>query len=243
MTGVLSLLLLGLFLGVRHATDPDHVIAVTTIVARHRSSSGAAAIGAAWGVGHTLTILVVGGGIILSGWVIPPRVGLSMEFSVGLMLVVLGLLNLSGVRRSIARPPEEQSPAHGHGRGPEPLRWLDRQLGAFGMYQLLRPMVVGVVHGLAGSAAVALLVLTTIRNPAWALAYLVVFGLGTILGMMLMTAVIVLPFTRAGPRGSRLSGGLRVASGVMSLCLGLFVAYRTGVVDGLFTAHPAWTPR
>lgn len=240
---MLSLLLLGLLLGVRHATDPDHVIAVTTIVARHRSSPGAAAIGAAWGVGHTVTILVVGGGIILSGWVIPPRVGLSMEFSVGLMLIVLGVLNLSGGRRTIARLPAEQSPLQARGPGHEPLRWLDRQLGASGMYQLLRPLVVGVVHGLAGSAAVALLVLTTIRDPAWALAYLLVFGLGTIVGMMLMTAAIALPFTRAGPRGARLSGGLRVASGVMSLCFGLFVAYRTGVVDGLFTEHPAWTPR
>ncbi len=243
MTGMLSLLLLGLLLGMRHATDPDHVIAVTTIVARHRSSLGAAAIGAAWGVGHTVTILVMGGGIILSGWVIPPRVGLSMEFSVGLMLIVLGVLNLSSVRRSIARQPEKQSPEHGQEPGQRPLRWLDRQLGTFAMYQLLRPLVVGVVHGLAGSAAVALLVLTTIRDPAWAVAYLLVFGLGTIVGMMLMTAVIALPFTRASARGTRLSGGLRVASGLMSLCFGLFVAYRTGVVDGLFTAHPAWMPR
>ena len=214
MTGVFALLALGFLLGMRHATDPDHVIAVTTIVARQKSASGAATIGAAWGLGHTLTILVVGGGIILFGWVIPPRIGLSMEFSVGLMLIVLGIMNLTGVMRRMA----------------------DSRL------MRVRPLVVGVVHGLAGSAAVAFLILTTIRNPAWALWYLLVFGLGTIVGMMLMTAIIVVPFTRSSHHFTRLGGGLRVASGVVSLAFGLFVAYRVGVVDGLFAGNPAWTP-
>src|SRR4029453_19046307 len=85
VTSLLAVCVLGFFLGMRHATDPDHVIAVTTIVSRHRSTAGAAMIGALWGVGHTLTILVVGAGIILLGWVIPPRVGLSLELSVGVM--------------------------------------------------------------------------------------------------------------------------------------------------------------
>ena len=97
MIGLLSIIALGFFLGMRHATDPDHVIAVTTIVARYRKISHAALIGAFWGVGHTLTILVVGSGIILFGWVIPARIGLSMEFSVGLMLILLGVLNLTGI--------------------------------------------------------------------------------------------------------------------------------------------------
>jgi hypothetical protein len=223
MTGAVALMVLGFFLGMRHATDADHVIAVTTIVARQKSASGAATIGAAWGVGHTLTILVVGGGIIFFGWVIPPRVGLSMEFSVGVMLILLGIMNLTGVMR--------------------PIGWMDRHLGRIAAYQLVRPLVVGVVHGLAGSAAIALLVLTTIRNPAWALWYLLVFGLGTIAGMMLMTAVIVVPFTRTDHRFAHLGGRLRIASGVISLAFGLFVTYRIGLVDGLFTANPQWTPR
>ena len=95
-------------------------------------------------------------------------------------------------------------------------------------------MVVGVVHGLAGSAAVALLVLTTIRNPRWGVWYLLVFGLGTIVGMMLMTAAITLPFARTHDRFARMGGGLRIASGVISLGFGLFLAYRTGFVGGLF---------
>lgn len=269
MTSLLAICVLGFFLGMRHATDPDHVVAVTTIVSRHRTAAGATMIGALWGVGHTLTILVVGAGIILLGWVIPPRVGLSLELSVGVMLIVLGLMNLTGVLRRITESvtPPAAAPgtahahphAHGdyvhthpHGHEPEahphapdqtPLGRMDRRLGGLGVYQAVRPLIVGVVHGLAGSAAVALLVLTTIGNSAWSVLYLLVFGAGTVAGMMLITAGIAWPFAHAGARFARVPHGLRVASGVVSLVVGLALAYRIGVVDGLFGAHPSWTPR
>jgi high-affinity nickel-transport protein len=255
------------------------VIAVSTIVARHRTVKGAATIGAAWGVGHTLTILAVGGGIILLGWVIPERVGLSMEFAVAVMLVVLGIMNLGGLadtfRGSVVRaesaaghghPPATPAAGHVHahahshgdyvhthvhGHDPEahphcadetPLARLDRRLGRLGVYQLARPLVVGIVHGLAGSAAVALLVLAAIQSPTWSLLYLLVFGFGTVLGMMVMTAIISVPFTYSGVRAERLHRGLRLASGAVSLAFGLFLAYRVGIVDGLFTGNPQWDP-
>src|SRR5881296_178902 len=101
MITLFSIIALGFFLGMRHATDPDHVIAVTTIVSRQRSPLAAAAIGGAWGLGHTFTILLVGGGIILFGWVIPARVGLSTELTVGVMLVVLGIASVVGAVRRI----------------------------------------------------------------------------------------------------------------------------------------------
>jgi high-affinity nickel-transport protein len=253
----------------RHATDPDHVIAVTTIVSRQRTTAGAALLGLLWGVGHTLTILVVGAGIILLGWVIPPRVGLSLELSVGLMLIVLGLMNLTGVLQRITEsvtPPAGQPGTmhahphahddyvhtHLHGHEPEahphapdqtPLARLDRRLGRLGLYQAARPLVVGVVHGLAGSAAVALLVLTTIGDTVWSILYLLVFGVGTIAGMMLITAGIAWPLTYVGARFARLPHRLRVASGLISLVVGLALAYQVGVVDGLFGAQPRWTPR
>jgi sulfite exporter TauE/SafE len=226
---LLAILSLGFFLGMRHATDPDHVIAVTTIITRQRSVGGAAAIGAVWGVGHTLTILAVGTGIIIFGWVIPPRLGLSMEWIVGVMLVLLGFLNLRDIAPSHSHP-------HAHAPDATSLGWLDRRFGALGAYRYLRPLIVGIVHGLAGSAAVALLVLTTIHEPKLAVLYLLIFGLGTIVGMMVMTMMISLPFARISPRV------LRVASGAISLAFGLFIAYRIGIVDGLFTSHPHWTP-
>jgi ABC-type nickel/cobalt efflux system permease component RcnA len=265
---LLAIVLLGFFLGMRHATDPDHVIAVSTIVARHRQR-GAAVIGALWGLGHTLTILVVGGGIILLGWVIPARVNLTLELAVGGMLIVLGLRNLSGIGRTAAESATHAGHdhsgvhvhphAHGdyvhthqHRHDPEshphtpeqtPLARLDRRLGSLGLYQLLRPVVVGIVHGLAGSAAVALLVLTAIRDPGWSLLYLLVFGLGTIAGMMLVTAAIAWPFARIGGRYAGFNRGLRLASGLVSLGFGLVMAYKIGVVDGLFGAAAHWTVR
>jgi len=270
MTGLLAVLALGFFLGMRHATDPDHVIAVTTIVARHRTARGAALIGAVWGIGHTLTILVVGGGIILFSWVIPGRLGLSMELAVGVMLIVLGIANLRDVlrlvRRSAAPAAAEEAfthvhshphshgdyvHTHAHGHEPEshphkpeqtPVAWLDRHFGGLRPYQLVRPLVVGVVHGLAGSAAVALLVLTAIGNPRWSVLYLVVFGVGTIVGMMLITVAVALPFALS-PRQSRFAGRLRLASGLVSVAFGLLLTYQIGFVHGLFTAHPHWIPR
>src|SRR5712691_5918118 len=120
MVPVVSIIALGFFLGMRHATDPDHVIAVTTIVSRQRSVRQAALIGVLWGLGHTITIFVVGSAIILFGLVIPPRVGLTMELSVGLMLILLGVLNLSGIMRWITEKvtplqPGEHTHPHGHG--------------------------------------------------------------------------------------------------------------------------------
>jgi high-affinity nickel-transport protein len=106
----------------------------------------------------------------------------------------------------------------------------------------MRPLIVGIVHGLAGSAAVALLVLTAITRPLWAVGYLLVFGLGTIAGMMLITAAIAVPFTYTLKHFARLNEGLAVASGVLSLSFGLFVCYQIGIVGGLFTSHPNWTP-
>ena len=273
MSTLLAVLALGFFLGMRHATDPDHVIAVSTIVARHRSTRGAALIGAVWGLGHTLTIIVVGGAIIAFRWVIPPRVGLSMEFAVAVLLIGLGILNvvafLRAVRGTASRVASTTQPhapghvhshahthgdyvhTHAHGHDPEthphaaeqtPLGWLDRQLGALRPYQVARPLVIGVVHGLAGSAAIALLVLTTIQTPALSLLYLALFGAGTIAGMMLITMAIGIPFVLTGHRFHRVNHGLRLAAGVVSLAFGLFLAYQIGFVDGLFTGQPQWTP-
>jgi len=260
VSGLPAIAALGFFLGMRHATDPDHVIAVSTIVTRARGTKRAALIGAVWGVGHTLTILIVGAGIILFGWVIPARLGLSLELSVGIMLIILGIMNLSGLlarvpvgqgTHSHAHPHDDYVHTHPHGHDPEshphrsdqtPVAWLDRQFGRLGAYQLLRPLVVGVVHGLAGSAAVALLVLATIPSPSWAIGYLLVFGLGTVAGMMLITALIALPAGYAERRRAAWQRGLRFASGLVSLGFGLLLAWQVGIVQGLFTGSPEWTP-
>ncbi|HEX4644158.1 MAG TPA: high-affinity nickel-transport family protein, partial [Verrucomicrobiae bacterium] len=166
----------------RHATDADHVVAVTTIVSREQTVRNAALIGIVWGIGHTLTLLLAGGAIVLFGLVVPPRLGLSLEFSVGIMLVALGILNFRSFTRWLGNAANANSvPAecgyahahpHRHPKDDAPTAWFDFKFGRLGFYQSLRPLVVGIVHGLAGSAAVALLVLPLIQKPAWAIAYL-----------------------------------------------------------------------
>ena len=257
-----TIVLLGLFLGMRHSTDADHVVAVSTIVSRQRSIKSSTMIGLLWGLGHTLTIFLVGSAIIVFGVVIPPRLGLSMEFSVALMLILLGVLNLTGVMRWITEhfSPREVVPA-------EPLRtvstsfasegpgetkpkvsgrvetFLERTTGKLGLYQTVRPLFVGLVHGLAGSAAVALLVLSTIKSPLWSTAYLLVFGFGTMVGMMLMTAAISVPLVYTGNKFSRINRHLTSISGLASTAFGIFLVYHIGFVDGLFTAQAHWIPQ
>lgn len=237
---------IGLLLGMRHSTDPDHVIAVTTIVTRLRTLRHASFVGMLWGVGHTLTIFVVGSAIILFDIVIPPRVGLSMEFAVALMLILLGVLNLTGV---LAWFTGRVTPAVESGGTPKACatrsnseRLLDRAFFRFGTYQLVRPLVIGIVHGLAGSAAVALLVLATIHNPVWAIGYLLLFGLGTIAGMMLMTAIIAMPVVWTGKSFARLNRYMCATSGIVSVAFGLFLVYQIGFVSGLFSSAPRWIP-
>jgi high-affinity nickel-transport protein len=121
-------------------------------------------------------------------------------------------------------------------------RWLGNPVAHLGLFHSLRPLLVGIVHGLAGSAAVVLLVLSTIHDPRWGVFYLLIFGLGTIAGMMLITAALALPFSYAGTRFGWLNQSLIVGSGVLSLCLGLYISYRIGFIDGLFRGHPHWTP-
>jgi high-affinity nickel-transport protein len=121
---------------------------------------------------------------------------------------------------------------------------MDRRLGTISSYRLARPLIVGVVHGLAGSAAVALLVLAAITTPLWSVAYLVIFGIGTIAGMMMITAAISIPFAFGGAgQFLQLQRGLRVASGLISLGFGLVVTYQIGIVNGLFAGEAHWTPR
>jgi len=264
----IAILVIGFFLGMRHATDPDHVIAVSTIVSRERSLARAGLIGAFWGLGHTITIVIVGAGIIVFNLVIPPRIGLTMEFAVGLMLILLGILNLTGVSKWLS---EKFSPAHPHVVGEHvhlhehqshlhyhrhshkpaaehhgdelaPAKWMSAPFAKLGLFHTVRPLLVGIVHGLAGSAAVALLVLSTIHSARWAVFYLLIFGVGTIAGMMLITLALALPFSYAGSRFGWLNQGLITGSGLLSLGFGLFLAYQIGFVDGLFTSHPNWSP-
>jgi high-affinity nickel-transport protein len=264
MLSFAAILFLGFLLGMRHATDPDHVVAITTIVTKQEGIAKAGMIGALWGLGHAFTIFVVGMIIILFQVTISPRIGLFMELAVAAMLILLGVLNLTGILRWLQErfTPSADVPSDASIFGDrrsglqscalsvptrpqsvETKRWPHRMPQTLGLYNVLRPLAIGIVHGLAGSAAVALLVMTTIRDPWWAITYLFLFGIGTIAGMMIITAAIAMPLAFTTRRFSGWNRGMAAASGLLSLGFGLFLSYQIGVVDGLFTSHPQWTPQ
>src|SRR3990170_1125888 len=267
----LSAAALGFVLGMRHATDADHVVAISTIVSRQRTFAAAGLIGALWGIGHTLTVTVVGLLIIVFGLVISPPLALALELLVGLMLIVLGVLTLTGTMGRLVDRfglPHEHPHAHDLAHeledlagaagtaipegssGPPPGVVADEDGAAIpsgtfarlGTFHVVRPITIGLVHGLAGSAAIALLVLASVPDPLGQLIYLAVFNVGVIMGMALITSVLGLPFVYASARFTRVHRALVLASGVVSLGLGLLLVYEIGFVQGLFAGQPIWTP-
>ena len=211
-----ALLGLGLLLGLRHAADPDHVVAIGAIAARTRRLWPAMQLGIVWGLGHTLTLFTVASGIILFNWVVPPRLGLGMEFCVAIALVIVGFVNIRSHRHD-----HVQSSGAG---GPR------------------RAFLVGLVHGLAGSAAVALLVVATVRDSLWASAYLLLFGAGTLVGMTLITTGLAWPVAMAAHQWRGGDRVVRIATGGLSVAMGVWLVYQIGWSDGLFLATPTWTP-
>jgi len=199
----------GFLLGLRHATDADHVVAVTAVASRERNALGALRVGALWGLGHSATLMVVGGALVLFGLVIPPRLAQTFELVVAAMLVVVGLANWRRGRPTTATAIPGPGPA-----------W--------------RPVTIGVVHGLAGTGALTLLVLATIPRPEAALLYLALFGIGTVLGMMALSGALAVPLSFFAGRITALERPLVRLTGLASVAFGLFLAYRIGVVDGLF---------
>ncbi len=230
---LVSLLLFAFLLGMRHATDPDHLVAVTTVLSRSAGLKPAALIGAFWGLGHSLSILVLGVAIVMFKLVIPPHVGLGLELAVAVMLVGLGVRNL---RR-------DSHEAHGVQAFPSSRLGPPHESHELGVMGAVRSLFIGGIHGLAGSAAVALLAVGSIHDPGWAAAYLSIFGVGTLAGMTLMTSFLAVPLAMGVRKAGGLGRLLAPAMGVLSVGFGLLLAYRVGFVDGLFSLHPTWIPQ
>ena len=202
---LLPALTFGFVLGLRHATDADHVAAVGTIVSSGPSARTAAMVGLVWGVGHSISVILAGGALVLLRVPMPAQLALALEFAVAIMLVALGV-------RSLRRASDSK------GGG------------------IARPLVIGLVHGLAGSAVIALLVLGATTSTFAAAMYLLCFGIGTIAGMSVVTALLSLPARLGHQRALRFGRGVRFASGIASVVVGLLLAHRVGIQDGLFGA-------
>ncbi len=227
---------LGFFLGLKHATEADHLAAVTTIVSGRGSIWNSALVGGLWGLGHTISLFVAGVFVLLLNFQISERTERILEFCVGLMLTILGL----NVIRKLINGGKLHFHSHEHG-GREHVHphmheaEQDEASTHHGLSLSPRALFIGMVHGMAGSAALMLLVIPTIESRAVGLIYIVVFGLGSIGGMMLMSLLVSLPFRLTVSKFERTNRFMQVAAGVISISLGLWIVYEKGFSEGLFS--------
>jgi sulfite exporter TauE/SafE len=231
---VWATLALGFVLGLRHALDADHVAAVSTFATEERNLWRASLVGAYWGAGHTAALLFFGAAIVALKLVITERMSQFLEFSVGCMLIVLGanvLRKLAGGAAIHVHTHEHDGTRHSHLHvhlGNQEHEHRHHVLRVAG-----RPFVVGIVHGLAGTAAVLLLVVGAIPSALLAMGTIVIFGVGTIGGMMAMSLLMSVPLAYAAGRVKTAERVLRFAAGAFSLGFGVFLAWDVGFIQAL----------
>ncbi|MBI4269463.1 MAG: high-affinity nickel-transport family protein [Candidatus Rokubacteria bacterium] len=242
---LVAAVLLGFVLGLQHATDPDHLVAVATIVTRERRFADGALVGALWGLGHTATLVLAGTAIVAFRLTLGAGLVSGLELAVAAMLVLLGALRLRDAARGAAGVPREHlvavhdhghleavhSHPHAHGEHVHahphvhPSRRLLAALAVRRDRLPLRALLVGAVHGMAGSAAASLLVLAALPTPLGAFVYLAVFGLGSIGGMMALTAVMAYPVALAHRFGAA-RRALAAGAGLGSIAFGVVYGLR-----------------
>jgi sulfite exporter TauE/SafE len=229
--GVLSL---GFLLGLKHAVESDHLAAVSTIVTERKSLMGATIIGGIWGLGHTISLFVAGVFVLLLDFQISEQTERMLEFCVGAMLVLLGL----NVLRKLVFGATLQFHTHKHGgqiHAHPHLHELaqDEPNSHHGLSFSPRALIIGMIHGLAGSAALMLLVIPTIESRPLGLLYILIFGAGSIGGMMLMSLLVGLPFTLTAGKFNRLNYAMQSIAGILSVGIGLLIVYEKGITEGL----------
>jgi high-affinity nickel permease len=224
----------GLVIGLRHALDTDHLAAVSTIVSERKNLLTSILIGGLWGIGHTISLLLAGVAVILLNLKIE-KYEKQLEFCVALMLIWLGANVLYKLSRGGRIHFHEHSHGarthvhpHIHDPAPEP-----EPNSHHGLVFSARPLVIGMVHGMAGSAALMLAVLATIKSTVTAFAYIVIFGIGSIGGMMIMSLLLGLPARFTADYFNRANLAVRVLAGFFSLGFGLFLVYEIGFQEGL----------
>jgi nickel/cobalt exporter len=238
--GTLGVLGLGLLYGLRHATEVDHIVAVSTIVSEHRKLSRAALVGGLWGAGHTAALVIVGAGVLALRIAIPLRVASWLEFAVALMIIGLGL---AAFRRGLRNRADFHVHRHAHGDLRHSHVHFHEQDSRHAVLPKshshmvarvgFKPAIVGAVHGLAGSGALTLLVLTQINSSVLGLFYLGVFGLGSTIGMLLMSGLMGLPFVLSARKLSGIHYSLQMLASALSVAFGLWYAYASGIANGL----------
>ncbi len=246
-TETFSILAFGFGLGVKHALDTDHLVAVAAIVSERKSMLSSSLVGALWGIGHTASLLAVGLILLLFHIQLPASFSQFMEFVVAIMLVFLGIMAIWKVVRADSihihqHKHDGHTHAHPHihksSASFETQQEHHHELPFFARLSFMvgskKPLFIGMVHGLAGSGALMLLILSTIPSTATGLLYIGTFGVGSMLGMLMMSALISVPFFLSAKSSHKLNAGVRLVSGILSIGFGLFFGYQIAVVEGLF---------
>jgi ABC-type nickel/cobalt efflux system permease component RcnA len=238
--GLMAALGLGVVLGLRHSLDPDHVVAVSTIVSEYRNPMRSFWVGISWGIGHTTTLFLLGFVIIALRLTIPDRLALLLEFFVGVMLVGLGVQVIYNFRKKKVHQHEHghveraHQHYHSHARNPGHARGHHQILGVGKPFLRKKSYFVGMVQGVAGTAVLTLLVLASIESPVTGVVYLLLFGLGSVLSMGIMTILIGLPFVFSANRLPKLNRFIQFGTGALSIVIGFGLMYKIGFVEGLF---------
>ncbi len=235
---MLSVLFLGFLLGMRHAIEADHVAAVASMTTQSSSLKDALRLGATWGLGHTLTLFLFGSIVIFSNTFIPETLAMSLEFVVGIMLVLLGVdvvhrMLKERVHFHVHTHSDGVKHFHAHSHQGEGEHKLSTHEHTHSKGFHLRSLFVGMMHGMAGSAALIVLTLQTVETPAMGLIYIVLFGFGSVAGMAVLAAAIMLPLRHSAKKLTRLYNGFQAMIGTATIALGMFVMYEIGIVEGL----------
>lgn len=240
----LWLLIVGFGLGLKHATEPDHLAAVSTIVSDRKNIWSSSVVGALWGLGHTISLLIAGVLVLWLRFDISERLSSMLEFGVAIMLIVLGAetlrkLYLGGQLHWHVHEHGGLKHAHPHVHDTSSAHDAGQRSSAVTHHGLRvgpRPLIVGMIHGLAGSGALMLLILSTVSSSSLGILYIIVFGVGSIGGMIAMSMLVGLPFHLTSKRFSRADQVLRFAAGIFSLGFGVFMAYEIGTSTSIFSA-------
>lgn len=236
-TSTITILFFGFLLGLKHAVEADHLAAVSTIVTERKSLLSSALVGGIWGLGHTISLLVVGVFVLLLDFRISERTESILELFVGGMLIFLGLNVMQKIVRGGTlhlHTHEHGGHVHAHPHLHDEHTNADEPHAHHGLSLISpRPLVIGLVHGLAGSAGLMLLVLPTIESRPVGLLYIVIFGVGSIAGMMLMSFLVSLPLQLTALHFNRANVWLRCLAGLFSIGFGLWIVYEKGFADNL----------
>ena len=235
---MMAILSIGLVFGLKHATEVDHVVAISTIVSRHKNIFHSALVGALWGAGHTASLLLVAAIVLSLRVAIPEKVSSWFEFGVAIMIIGLGI---SALRRALQKNAHVHLHQHNHdGLSHTHIHFHENEtrhepaLQSQHSHSVSRlgwkPVLIGMMHGLAGSGALMLLVLTQINSPWLGFAYVATFGFGSIAGMLLMSGLIGLPFAFSSRKLTHLHQGLQTVAAVFSICFGLWYAYKAAIL-------------